>query len=112
MVRRRTDNTGVEKSTGGDGMRRRVIGAMLTILGVLVVLFAPAWGVVGCTDFTDRPGVCRDCGSDSLSGFIHWPPGWDKLFLPMLITGVALVVTGIVLLFKARRFRVSPGAAR
>jgi len=30
----------------------------------------------------------------------------------MLITGVALVVTGIVLLFKARRFRVSPGAAR
>jgi len=53
MVRRRTDNTGVEKSTGGDGMRRRVIGAMLTILGVLVVLFAPAWGVVGCTDFTD-----------------------------------------------------------
>ena len=26
--------------------------------------------------------------------------GWDTLFLPMLIIGVALVVTGIVLLIK------------
>jgi hypothetical protein len=34
---------------------------------------------------------------------IHYPPGWDKLFLPMLIIGVALVVTGIVLLIRARR---------
>jgi len=30
----------------------------------------------------------------------------------MLIIGVALVVTGIVLLFKPRRSRISPGAAR
>jgi hypothetical protein len=37
---------------------------------------------------------------------------WYKLFLPMLITGVALVVTGIVLLIKSRRSRGSPGTAR
>jgi hypothetical protein len=32
----------------------------------------------------------------------------DKLFFPMLIIGVALVVTGIVLMIKARRSRFSP----
>jgi hypothetical protein len=34
---------------------------------------------------------------------IHYPPGWDKLLFPMLIIGVALVVTGIVLLVRVRR---------
>lgn len=41
----------------------------------------------------------------SLAVPISWPGGWDKLFLPMLIIGVALVVTGIVLVIKARRSR-------
>ena len=42
---------------------------------------------------------------------INWPPGWDRLAVPLLIIGVALVVTGIVLLIKARRSRGSPGTA-
>src|SRR5262245_27905687 len=89
-------------------MRRRVIGAMLTILGALMLLFLPVVGVSGCFDCVK--GVhnpicgCHDFGSSSWRGLIHYPPGWgDKLAWPMLIIGVALVVTGIVLMIKARR---------
>jgi uncharacterized membrane protein len=90
-----------------DGMQRLVIGATLTILGVLILLFAPAPGeAVGCD------GGCHNYGSTSLTGLIHWPPGWYTLFLPMSIIGVALVVTGIVLLIKHRRSGGSPGTAR
>jgi hypothetical protein len=63
-------------------MRRRLIGATLTIVGVLSVLLAPTWGVTGCADCVSR---------------------YDNLFLPMLIIGGALLVTGIVLLVRARR---------
>ena len=91
-------------------MRRRVIGATLTVLGVLILLFAPAPGeAVGCAAST---GGCRNYGSTSLTGLIHWPPGWYNLSLPMLIIGVALVVTGIVLLIKAKGSRGSPSTAR
>ncbi len=80
-------------------MRRRVIGAALTILGVLAVVFAPLHvDAVGC-----------DCsgpfGSYSRWDLIYWPPGWYWVHLPLLIIGVVLVVTGIVLLQGgARRF--------
>ncbi|HEX2321381.1 MAG TPA: hypothetical protein VHJ18_20600 [Streptosporangiaceae bacterium] len=96
-------------------MRRRVIGAALTIVGVLAVVFVPVVGVGGCADCV--PGVhdptcgCRDYGSYSLWG-LHYPPGWDKLAVPMLIIGIALVVTGIVLLVRARRPRHSPTTTR
>ena len=78
----------------------RVIGATLTILGVLVLLLEPVGGSGGCAA---SGGGCREYSARSWWSLIHWPPGWDKLFLPMLIIGVALVVTGIVLLFKPRR---------
>ena len=89
-------------------MRQRVIGAALTILGVLALLFAPVGGVVGCPD----PGVCRAQGASDWWGLVDWPAGWDKFAVPMLIIGVALVVTGVVLLIKPRRSRGSPGTAR
>jgi hypothetical protein len=89
-------------------MRRRVIGAALTVLGVLVLLFEPVGGVVGCPN----PGFCREQGAFDWLGLINWPAGWDTLFLPMLITGVALVVTRIVLLIKPRRSRGSSSTAR
>ena len=41
-------------------MRRRVIGATLTILGVLILLFEPVGATGYCADFTDRAGVCRE----------------------------------------------------
>jgi hypothetical protein len=57
-------------------MRRRVIGAALTIVGVLTVLFAPAWGVVGCASCVegyDNPM----CGcyefTTALAVPINWP---------------------------------------
>jgi hypothetical protein len=93
-------------------MRRRVFGATLTILGVLVLLFEPVRGVGYCVDFTDRPGFCREQSASSWWGLINWPAGWDALAVPLLIIGVALVVTGIVLLIMARRSRGSPGTAR
>ena len=89
-------------------MRRRVIGALLTIFGVLSVVFTPVVGVGGCATcvaLARNPSCgCHDYGSYDWWGLIHYPPGWDKLFLPMLIIGVLLVVTGIVLMVRARRF--------
>ena len=84
-----------------------MIGATLTILGVLIVFFAPVPVEAGGCD-----GGCHNYGSTSLTGWIHWPPGWYNLSLPMLIIGVALVVTGIVLLIKAKGSRGSPSTAR
>ncbi len=90
-------------------MQRRVIGATLTIVGVLIALFAPVAGVGSCAlgiEGSDAGG-CLVYSTDWW-GLIHWSPGWGgKLALPMLIIGVALVVTGIVLLIKPKRFRAS-----
>jgi hypothetical protein len=48
------------------------------------------------------------CLQYGLVGFDPLVPGvGGKLALPMLIIGVALVVTGIVLLIKPKRFRAS-----
>ena len=85
-------------------MRRRVLGAALTVVGVLVLLFEP----VGSTGYCANPGGCQKVSADSWWYLVHWPAGWDKLFLPLLIIGVALVVTGVVLLVKRRRSRRSP----
>jgi len=90
-------------------MQRRLIGAGLTIVGVLTVIFVPVVGVGGCADCV--PGAqdptcgCHDYGSYDWWGLIHYPPGWNKLLFPMLIIGFALVVTGIVLMLRAKRFR-------
>ena len=80
-------------------MRRRVIAAALMIVGVLVLLFEPVGGVSSCPN----PGYCS---SQTYRFFflIGWPAGWwDRLALPQLIIGVTLLVTGIVLLVRARR---------
>jgi hypothetical protein len=89
-------------------MRRRVIGAALTILGVLVLLFEP----IGATGYCADPGGCHKVSADSWWYLVQWPAGWDKLFFPLLIIGVALVLTGIVLLIMPRRSRGSPSPAR
>lgn len=84
-------------------MRRRVIGATLTVVGVLLVLFVPVVSVTQCVDGV-KAGYCREQGSSNFWGWVDYPAGWgDKLATPMLIIGVALVVTGIVLIVKARR---------
>jgi len=95
-------------------MKRRVIGAALTVIGVLVLLFKPAQGVSGCADnFVTGSAGCRDQGGSSLWGWVDYPPGWDStLAWLMFIIGVVLVLTGIVLLLKRRRSRGSPSPAR
>jgi uncharacterized membrane protein len=89
-------------------MRRRVIGATLTVLGVLVLLFQPVRATGYCP--TDV-GVCRKSSATSWWGLINYPPGWDTLFLPIFIIGVLLVVTGIVLLVMRGRSRGSANIA-
>jgi hypothetical protein len=83
-------------------MRRRVIGATLTILGALVLLFGPVHVVQRCVYSFDA-GVCGGQGASSWWGLVDYPAGWERLALLMLVFGFALVVTGIVLLIKARR---------
>jgi hypothetical protein len=78
-------------------MRPRVVGAALTILGVLAVIFAP--------EQLDSVRVGLSYGSYSLWQLIQWPPGWSWAFLPMLIIGVMLVLTGIVLMGGVRDLR-------
>jgi uncharacterized membrane protein len=92
-------------------MRRWVIGAALIVLGVLVLLFKPAHRVIGCADnFVTGSAGCRDQGGSSLWGWVDYRPGWDSMLaVPMFIIGVVLVLTGIVLLIRARRLRRSPG---
>jgi len=85
-------------------MLRRLIGAAITILGVLLVLFVPVGGVINCPN----PGFCHEQGASDYWGLINYPAGWDTLAVPMLIVGVALVVTGIVLMVKHRRSTRSP----
>lgn len=94
-------------------MRPRVIGATLTILGVLVLLFEPVGATGYCADFIqdNAAGGCHKVSANSWWGLINWPAGWDKLFLPLLIIGVALVAGGVVLLIKPRRSRRLPGTA-
>jgi hypothetical protein len=77
-------------------LRRRLLGAAVTTVGVFTVLFAPAHQIV-CGD-------CPNYGSYSFQEWIHWPPGWSWAFLPMLIIGIALMVAGMVLMRRARRF--------
>jgi hypothetical protein len=93
-------------------MRRRVIGATLTIVGLLAVAFAPAGGVTQCVDcirdFDDPICGCHTF-TNSLAVPLTWSGYWDKLFFPMAIVGLALAVTGIILLIKARRSRVVLG---
>jgi hypothetical protein len=85
-------------------MRRRVIGATLTIVGVLMLLFAPVHTVRGCVYSFDS-GVCGVQGASSLWGLVDYPAGWGQAFaLVMLIIGVGLVMAGIVFLVRARRF--------
>ena len=79
-------------------MRLRVIGATLTSLGVLSVLFAPEQ-----LDIYVRDGLSY--GSYSFWQLIQWPPGWSWALLPMLIIGGTLVLTGIVLLGGVRELR-------
>jgi hypothetical protein len=80
-------------------MRRRVLGATLTILGVLSVLFAPEQ-----VDYSVRVGLLS-YGSYGFWQLIQWPPGWSWAFLPMLIIGVVLVLTGIVVMGGVRELR-------
>ncbi|MDR2984841.1 MAG: hypothetical protein LBV34_08365 [Nocardiopsaceae bacterium] len=81
-------------------MRRRVIGATLTALGVIVLFFEPVRPTGSCpTDVR----VCGKFSATSWWGLINYPPGWDRLFLPMFIIGVVLGVTGIVLLVMRKR---------
>src|SRR5262249_9640910 len=70
-------------------MRGRVIGATLTILGVLSVLFAPEQ-----VDYSVRVGLLS-YGSYSFWQLIQWPPGWSWAFLPMVIIGGTLVLTAL-----------------
>jgi hypothetical protein len=98
-------------------MRRWVIGAALTIIGALVLLLMPVVSVGGCwycvAGAHNAICGCHDLGSSSWRALVHYPPGWgDKVTWPMLITGVALVATGIVLLIKSIRSKRSPRTAR
>jgi len=89
----------------GDGVRRLVTGASLMIVGVVLLLFEPVGGVSSCPN----PGFCSS-QTYRLFFLIGWPAGWwDRLTLPQLIVGLALVVTGIVLIVRARRSRVVLG---
>jgi drug/metabolite transporter (DMT)-like permease len=85
-------------------MRRRVVGAALTVVGVLMVLFAPVGGAISCPN----PGFCHVQGASDWWGLVNYPPGWGKLAVPMALIGIALVVTGVVLVVKRRRSRRSP----
>jgi drug/metabolite transporter (DMT)-like permease len=86
-------------------MRRRVVGAALTVVGILMVLFAPAWGVTSCPSciaINDPACGCQKF-TDSLVVPMRWSGDWAKLFFPMAVIGVALVVTGVVLVVKRSR---------
>jgi hypothetical protein len=48
---------------GGDGMRRRVIGAALTLVGVLAVLFAPVRHLFSIPALPVGPVLLISCGA-------------------------------------------------
>jgi hypothetical protein len=80
-------------------VRPRLMGATLTALGVLVVLFKPYETVSLCAR------GCHEQGSSDWLGLINYPAGWgDGLAWAMFVIGVALVVTGIVVMIRAKRF--------
>jgi hypothetical protein len=100
---------GSEKSTRGDSMLQRAIGAALAILGVFAVVLAPTVAVGGCGASRSTahgpvqlPLRCYRA-TNSLAGLVNWPGGWERYFLPKLIIGIALVLTGVVLLIKPNR---------
>jgi len=74
-------------------VRRLMTGALLMIVGILAVLFAPAWGVDQCVDCI---------GNSTLAIPITWSGDWGTLFLQTVIVGLALMVTGIVFMVRAR----------
>ena len=92
-------------------MGRRVVGAALTVVGVLMVLFEPVIVVTGCLDCiagaNDPRCGCHEQGASDWWGLVNYPPGWGRLAVPMLVIGVSLVVTGVVLLVKRSRSRRS-----
>jgi len=88
--------SGIVLMGGVRELRRRLIGAAVTTVGVLAVVFAPLH--VDAVSESSGP-----FGSYSRWDLIYWPPGWYWVHLPMLIIGVVLVVTGMVLLGRARR---------
>ena len=93
-------------------MRRLMTGALLMIVGVLAVLSAPSGGVTGCLDCIagSHDPICGcHTFTTSLAVPITWSGDWGTLFLPMAIVGLAFVVTGIVLIVRARRSRVVLG---
>ena len=81
-------------------MQRRVAGAALTVVGILMVLFVPVRATDACAVVTDRggvygvSGVCGNFSANSLAGLVNWPAGWEKLFVPMVVIGTALAGTG------------------
>lgn len=88
--------TGIALMGGVKDLRRRLIGAVVTTVGILAVVFAPAHQIV-CGD-------CPNYGSYSFQEWIQWPPGWYWVHRPMLIIGAALAVAGMILMRRARRF--------
>jgi uncharacterized membrane protein len=96
-------------------MRTVVISGTLAILGVLAMAFAPFWGVTGCVECVegyDGPLCGCHTFTDSLAVPIRWRGDWAKLGLSMSIIGLALVVTGIVLLIRATRTKDAVNTAR
>jgi len=77
-----------------------------------MVLFEPVVVVTGCADCipgaNDPTCGCHEQGASDWWGLVSYPPGWGRLAVPMAVIGVALVVTGVVLLVKRRRSRRSP----
>jgi len=82
-------------------MRRRLIGAAPIVIGVLIMLFEPVGRATEAARTCPPLTICRQVIANSWWGLIHWPAGWDTLFLPLLIFGLALVLIGIVLQIKA-----------
>ena len=88
-------------------MRRQWIGAALALLGVLVLLFQPVRQAVDATRACPLLTICIEASAHSRWGLIHWPSGWESLFLPLLIIGSVLIVGGIVLMIKTRRVHLA-----
>jgi hypothetical protein len=86
-------------------VRRLMTGALLMIVGILAVLLAPAWGVDQCVDCIGN-STTHICGCHTFTSSLAIPIAcsgdWGTLFLPMAIVVLALMVTGIVFMVRAR----------